>query len=698
MCSLRQRWRGGNLAAAGIGGNPLHAVAVVDDPGLSAGEKLAVALERAGFWESLPQTTDARIVIKPELAGFACGSPTATDPALVEELIDLLHDRGFANVAVVGAADSSALWAANRELYALCDLLGYRFATSKQRNYEIIDLAHETIAAFPATSALRGSGISRTWLEADTRIVFSKNRTDEADGYALCLDTLIGVLPLTDKDLHYRKRRHPGDVVSDLLAIAPVHFGVIDAMVSAHGTGGRRAPKQIGTQTVIAASNLVLADYIGALKMGVDPAMSPIFARAVRSHALPRRYTISGCLTAYLDWQNVPATSLAANRMRRASEVLDRLVEPWLQQLDPSLFPLKHPIDSRLNAALAEGIDEPLLTLANLVAGSVGKTISSYQTLFDKDTLYQQAVPLGIDHSAVPGHAFDDLVRELELLEPVAGAAPQASDDLRWRYVGEAVVFNYTRSLPVAYDLFVRRVDIARTIQFMNDYLGGVLIPLAHDEAGRPVRQAERNIYLPQPNYMVLYEGKPIDVSKLEVVNYAPDRHRLYWKTIFSDNGSALHDDGIASFERVAGGTRVTIMGRQQFALPPFWQVFDLDLMPELKSVLVTHAYRIFFDRTMANFEALVEGRDVRLGRSIDQPVPRPIEQLMPLLKQVWDVIAPLLRRTPEPMSGHLDADGFMHFIPSNVDQQVKGAPERWVSEVTRFLDGLSQATRRDLA
>ena len=69
---------------------------------------------------------------------------------------------------------------------------------------------------------LHGCAISRDWLDADIRIVFSKSRTDETAGYALCLDTLIGVLPLIDKDLHYRKRRHPGDVVAALLSAAPV--------------------------------------------------------------------------------------------------------------------------------------------------------------------------------------------------------------------------------------------------------------------------------------------------------------------------------------------------------------------------------------------------------------------------------------------------------------------------------------------
>ena len=103
-------------------------------------------------------------------------------------------------------ADSSALWAENRDLYALADLLGYRFTTLKERAYDIVDLgdaADRTV--FPSDSILHGGGLSHDWLDADVRIVFAKNRTDEAAGYALCLDGLIGVLPLVDKDLHYRQ-------------------------------------------------------------------------------------------------------------------------------------------------------------------------------------------------------------------------------------------------------------------------------------------------------------------------------------------------------------------------------------------------------------------------------------------------------------------------------------------------------------
>ena len=87
--------------------------------------------------------------------------------------------------------------------------------------------------------------------------------------------------------------------------------------------------------------------------MGLDPAVSPIFARVQRATPLPQRYTISGSLTPYAGWINVPDAAVADDTDARQPETLDRLVEPWLQRLDPELFPLKHPLDARMNATLA---------------------------------------------------------------------------------------------------------------------------------------------------------------------------------------------------------------------------------------------------------------------------------------------------------------------------------------------------------
>ncbi len=658
-----------------------------------------------------------RLVIKPELAGFTAASPLATDPSLVEALIDLLHDRGFADVAVVAAADSSALWAENRDLYALSDLLGYRFVTPQGRTYDIVDLADaadETV--FPLGSALHGTGISRAWIDADIRIVFAKNRTDEEAGYALGLDTLIGVLPLADKSLHYRRRRHPGDVVAALLAAAPVDFVLIDAVTSAHGAAGRRSPDPVDTNTLIAASDIVLADYIGALKMGLDPVVSPIFARVVQSHPLPTRYTVSGSLAPYAGWQNIPVAVLRSARARAGAVALDRLVEPWLQRLDPALFPLKNPLDARMNATLADffadtaesPISRWLLVAANLLLGLVGQVIESYRTMFDKDALHRRAVPLGIDTTSIDDAAFDRLVGELIQLEPIAAGAPEMSDGLRWRYVEGAVVFRYGRTLPVDFDTFVRSVDVSRTIQFMNDYLGGVVVPLAHDETGRPFARRNATSICRNRTTSCSTRASRSTCASSRSSNMAPTATGCTGRRFGSENDSATFDDGIATFERSAEGTSICILGRQLFTLPLFWQVFDLDLVPDIKSVLVTHAYRTFFDRTLANFEALVEGRDIRIGRPVDEPATVTAEQIIQLLGRVGEIAAPLLQHMtnlPAPSQAKeyrdTDADGFVHVRPAAQSQQPAAETmsdiDRWIMEIARFVGGLQQAAERDL-
>src|SRR5437879_258774 len=95
---------------------------IVDDTDPATTGLLATTLARAGFWDELARVScalgigagEVQIVIKPELGGFALDSPAATSPRLIEELIDLLHDRSYERVAVVAAPDSSTLWVENR--------------------------------------------------------------------------------------------------------------------------------------------------------------------------------------------------------------------------------------------------------------------------------------------------------------------------------------------------------------------------------------------------------------------------------------------------------------------------------------------------------------------------------------------------------------------------------------------------------
>jgi hypothetical protein len=142
-----------------------------------------------------------------------------------------------------------------------------------------------------------------------------------------------------------------------------------------------------------------------------------------------------------------------------------------------------------------------------------------------------------------------------------------------------------------------------------------------------------------------------------------------------SENGSAIADDGIVTFEALGKDTLVTIWGRQHFCLSPLWAALDRELAPDVKTALVSDAYHRFFSRTFANLEAVAEGRDVRLGRpwsDASDGEPLPVERAAEVLKRLqasdpFDLIAavksvlrPATRAMPQPL--RVDADGFHHF------------------------------------
>ena len=684
-------------------------VSIIDESGLDPQKRLREALERAKFWNILPTDATTRILIHPELGGFSANSPLATDPQLIEALIVILVKRGYHNVAVCGTSDSTSVWAENRDLFALSDLLGYKFETPLGNMYEIIDLADNLkFDAFPIGDVLYGTGLSSAWCGADVRILFSKNRTDEERWYALCLETLLGILPL-DKEGDI----NPGDIALSLLSAASIDFCIIDAIVSAHG-GGRRTSEAISTNTLIASSDDLLTDYVGALKMGLDPYASPLFKRLAQAGQFSPTYTLTGALDVYPGWRNVTPILARSAQWRADSVELDALIRPWLQQLDFDIFPLKNTLDSQLNQLVAPFFADTsnnrssywLLVLANFLVGGIGRAAEAYRVLFDKDTLRRKSVPLGIDPHSYPPQVFDELYQELNEIERIALTAPVAVPNLRWRYVNDAVVFIYTREIFIPFQKFVNSVDISRTIQFMNDYIGGVVVSIEHDSKGRSIRQAERNLYLPQPNYLVLYQGKHIDVTKIEVVEYGEDQNSLYWKTIKSENESAVFDDGIARFTSTPKGTCITIAGRQLFNLPLFWRALDLNFVPDVKAALVTDAYRTFFDRTIANFEAPVEGRDIEIGRSPRAAGTRDSEPIMRVLAQITEGAASTIqrlsagRRALNDGQGEVDEDGFLHITPKATPLDSEGGDRlqspRMTGEINRFLAGLWQAVLHD--
>lgn len=711
---------------------PAAEIAVVASGGDDRFALLEQALQQSGFWIRLEEkrfrtgreAADFAILIKPDMDACELAGSTATDPALVEHLVDLMHARGYTSVTIGDSRNSHDNWLENRDVQILADILGYRYITENGNDYDVIDLAEETLPGpFADGSLLAHSELPRAWNGADFRIVFAKNKTDDENAVYLCLDNLISVLPLRDKDYHYKHRLERSAVLLELLQHVEVDFCLIDAWISNHGSAGSRVARPLGSRTLIAGADPLLVDYAACAKMGLDYDASPPHRAARERFGLPSPHRIDGDLSPYPGWINVPPLLLDANRRRAQWVELDQILQPWLQSVDDEVFAFKDPVNARINAWVSrylQGIDDnpnvssSLLALNYLIA-FIYLAVDALRVMHWKDSLWHKEAPINIDIDAYPFEAYAAIADYLEPLEAKTLELDADSHGLRWMFHHDgSVLFEFSRVIPVDYDDFVGKVDISRSIQYMTDYIGGQIMPLKKDRQGRVTHQIERNLYLPQPNYLVFYQGQDIDVSKLEYIRYRQDRQQMLWRTVKSENGSATYDDGMVRFIRAgAEATRVSIFGRQQFTLPLFWQIVDLDNFPALKERLFNHAYTSFFTQTMANFEAVYEGRDVRIGKRWDAHFGEtgaahqgsPSDRLVELLTRAGDVLErnlpdregllSVLLTSYKPTPEFIDEDGFAHFKSAAESRPGAGVAEQAQAQGLKGLLAASKTSAR---
>ena len=689
-----------------------QSVWVLQRPGAAPSALLEEVLAASGFWQ-LAARRKGPVMITPDLDFYESTSHGGTDPALVEHLVDLLHEHGHDDVAVGEARNEPDAWLHNRAPMVVPELVGYRFVTARGRPYEVVDLTAD-------------GAIHARWLGAALRINFAKNRTHEDCRFALCVHNLAGLAPA------------PRAVEEDCLQVlrhAPPHFNLIDAYTSSHGGAGQRAPRPLATHTLIASPSALLADWAGAARMGLDPYASPVNATALRTLGLPADHVIVGDLSPYPMWRNVHPLLARAARERNRSVGLGALTAAWFQTVDRERFALRDFYSDRLNAfvapLMAQVDDNPrsfwLAVALNVLLARIDGLVQARNTLFSKDRLRRRIAPLLIDTAAFAPADYDGIAAVLAPYEQLLKHLRPSRDGLRWRHVDGAIVFGCEHVFAIPFGRFVRKVDITRAIQYMNDYIGGSTIAVRRDASGRVVHQAERNLYLQQPNWMVLFGGEVIDVEKIQCVRYGRDRRTIHWRTVASPNGTARVDDGCVSFARTAEGqTRVQVFARQQFTLPLAFKAFDIDLAPGLRDPIIESAYTTFFAGTMANLQAAYDGRDFRIGREPDADSPR--RALPRFLATAAAALAELLRQRHSvsdlgdaaawlfgtgsslaaapagQVSGTIDEAGFRHFAAAPAANDTPGRDDQLIAgmaalarDAPDFLQGLADAVHRDL-
>lgn len=271
------------------------------------------AMERAGFWEAVDAAWSAGgkekeeflVVVKPNFM-FAYNvrdRSTYTDPALIKHLARRLRERGYINLRVVEAQSTYGQYFDRRGVREMARYLGFESPDL----YEVVDLTETASGSVRMGQHLGQMPISPAWRDADFRISFAKNKSHTFTFYTLTLKNIYGALPMADKFKEYHCKRDIFHTTVEFLERFPVHFGFIDAYLSADGPFGifaRTDPRQ--THTVLAGEDLVAVDWVGASKMGIDPRISEYMQLALEAFGKPA-IDLVGDASPYRPWLNVPA-------------------------------------------------------------------------------------------------------------------------------------------------------------------------------------------------------------------------------------------------------------------------------------------------------------------------------------------------------------------------------------------------------
>jgi uncharacterized protein (DUF362 family) len=303
------------------------------------------ALDETGFGalaekhlaDSGKARADFSIVIKPNFM-FAYNKhdhTTYTDPELVGHLAKRLRAAGFQRIAVAEAQSTYGEYFEHRSVREVADYLGF----DGKAGYEIIDLTEDAVDSQHLGPHLGSHPVPRAWREADFRISFAKNKTHSYAYFTLTLKNIYGALALANKFKEYHCNRDIYHTTIEYLTAFPVHFGLVDAYLSADGPFGIFADTRPNeTHTIIAGPDLVAVDWVGATKMGIDPMISRYLQLAVEAFGKPAIRLI-GDPNPYRPWLNVPeALTLFTHKGLDASYHFGNLFYTGCAQMDESRF------------------------------------------------------------------------------------------------------------------------------------------------------------------------------------------------------------------------------------------------------------------------------------------------------------------------------------------------------------------------
>ena len=315
-------------------------------------------LKHSGFFDAI-ENAQIKSGKKRELYEVACkvdfmravrveSEPVSyVDPRLVKHLFSELLDHGFRILRVVEVRNELSRYLKVRSVKEVGKALGY-----DESCYELRDLADELAPVDLGAAGRRATG--RLWKAADFRIVFAKNRTDEAFGPALALWNVWRTLATPTDLIALEYGIDPGEFALAMLEKLPVHFALIDSTFARDGSPGNVFPYEAlrdgegpaidGAQlhrpgTVIAGTDVLAVESAGQRMQGLDPTADPVFLKRLRKATGWKPPAEVDGLPTFPGWKGIGSRIrdlLGPEKLADNSRVA---LLATLAQADPRLFP-----------------------------------------------------------------------------------------------------------------------------------------------------------------------------------------------------------------------------------------------------------------------------------------------------------------------------------------------------------------------
>lgn len=208
---------------------------------------------------------DEKVLIKPNyIIAESLEYVHVTDPRIIEAIIIWLKNIGIEDITI--AEGGLSLDTVDRAF----NITGLT-KVAKKYDVKLVNLNRDTFVTVKVPNAyvLREVSIARTVLETDCIINVPKLKIHHIVGVTLCAKNLMGCIwpkGIMHTNIHEK--------LADLTSIIKPRINIIDGIIGAEGSEISGDPVKMNI--IIASLDIVAADTIGCLIMGIDP-RKPIY-------------------------------------------------------------------------------------------------------------------------------------------------------------------------------------------------------------------------------------------------------------------------------------------------------------------------------------------------------------------------------------------------------------------------------------